>query len=98
MALMKRKRLFWLLIYILFCVLIDLLPNFGPLNFRYTGANPAVHVWNFGWPLASFLYDPETGLHVGPIVVFVVIVQLFVLGVLTSIMTAVRKMWSNKAN
>ena len=98
MALMKRKLLFWLFIYILFCLLIDLFPNFGLPNFRYTGSNPTVHVWNFGWPLASFLYDPESGLHVSPVGVLVVIAQLFVLAVLTAIMAAIRKMWLNRAN
>jgi hypothetical protein len=98
MALMKKKLLLWFLIYILFCLLIDLLPNFGSPNFRYTGSNPTVHVWNFGWPFASFLYDAESGLHVSPVGVLVVIVQLFVLAVLTAIMAVIRKMWPNRAN
>jgi hypothetical protein len=57
-----------------------------------------VHVWNFGWPFASFLYDAESGLHVSPVGVLVVIVQLFVLAVLTAIMAVIRKMWPNRAN
>ena len=42
-------------------------PRHGPPDFRYTGADPAFHVWNFGWPVASFLYDARSGFHAGPV-------------------------------
>ena len=66
-------------VYAFACLLMDLFPRHGPPDFRYTGSDPAIAVWNLGWPLAEFIYDPLSGLHVGPTAVPVVILQVFVL-------------------
>ncbi len=52
--------------YIAACLVLDLFPQYGPPHFRYTGSDPDVPVWNLGWPLAEFIYDPRHGLQVGP--------------------------------
>lgn len=52
--------------YVLFCAVVDFVPNHGPPNFRYTGSDPSYPVWNTGWPLASFIYDDRSGLHTWP--------------------------------
>jgi hypothetical protein len=52
--------------YVICCLVLDFWPRFGPPDFRYTGSDPAIAVWNLGWPLAEFIYDPRSGLHEGP--------------------------------
>lgn len=64
--------------FVLACLVVDLFPHHGPPHFRYTGSDPAYSVWNLGWPLAMFIYDPRSGLHVGPTVYFVLLFQLLV--------------------
>jgi hypothetical protein len=65
--------------YVLACLLLDVLPRFGPPEFRYTGSDPTVPVWNLGWPLALTIYDARSGLHVGPDVYLVPLAQFLVL-------------------
>lgn len=91
-----RKIPRWVLIYIVVCMLINLFPNYGAPNFRYSGSDPAVNVWNFGWPFASLIYDFRSGFHVGPGVVLIVLAQSLILGVLGAIITVVRKLLPNK--
>jgi|GEM_PF-3146864 len=67
---------------LLMCGMIDFLPHFGAPHFRYTGSDPALPVWNIGWPLALFVFDPRNGFHVGPIAVPVLGGQVGVLGTL----------------
>ena len=57
----------------LFCligcaILLAFMPHAGAPHFRYSGSDPAHHVWNLGWPLATCIYDPATSpyLFVGP--------------------------------
>ncbi|MBY0263395.1 MAG: hypothetical protein K2Q20_13690 [Phycisphaerales bacterium] len=60
-----RFKLFILIVAAVSFVL-NCFPTHGPPEFRYTGADPARHVWNLGWPLATMIFDPRHGLHVGP--------------------------------
>ena len=62
----KRHKSLLLLAYVALCLVVDLFPYFGPPAFRYTGSDPAVFVWNFGWPFTTFIYDSRSGVHVGP--------------------------------
>jgi hypothetical protein len=80
------------------CVVVDFFPRFGPPDFRYTGSDPATHVWNLGWPLAEAIYDHRSGFHVGPLGVVVFSIQTVVVMILamtiafTSKRRRVRKM------
>ena len=65
--------------YIFACLALDCLPRFGPPEFRYTGSDPIVPVWDLGWPLALTIYDARSGLHVGPSVYLVLPAQLLIL-------------------
>jgi hypothetical protein len=76
------RRVLWFAtigLYFVACLAMDLLPRHGPPDFRYTGSDPAVAVWNLGWPLAEFIYDPRTGLHIGPTAVPLLVLQVVVL-------------------
>jgi len=61
--------------FVIACVLMDLLPRHGAPEFRYTGPDPAHEVWNLGWPVTLTIYDPESGMHLGPVLYPVVAVQ-----------------------
>jgi len=52
--------------FVVVCLFVDFLPRHTCPDFRYTGSDPSVPVWNLGWPLALFIYDPEHGFQVGP--------------------------------
>jgi hypothetical protein len=58
---------------------MDFLPRYGPPDFRYTGSDSAVYVWNLGWPLAEFMYDSRSGFHDGPMAVLLLFLQATVL-------------------
>ncbi|HZN68373.1 MAG TPA: hypothetical protein VFB66_24010 [Tepidisphaeraceae bacterium] len=60
-------------------------PRHGPPDFRYTGSDPAAHVWNFGWPVALVIYDARYGFHVGPFAYLVIPILVFALTVTGSI-------------
>lgn len=49
-------------------LVLAFMPNHGAPDFRYTGSDPDHHVWNFGWPLATCIYDSSHSPHffVGP--------------------------------
>ena len=74
----QLAHLFFLLPALIFAVL-KFLPRIKMPGFRYTGDDPAMAVWNFGWPLAIAIYDPRNGFHVGPLTLLVVPVELMVL-------------------
>lgn len=57
------------------CLIVDVFPTYGSPHFRYTGSDPDRLVWNFGWPLAFFIYDDEWGWQVGPAAYLVIPVQ-----------------------
>jgi hypothetical protein len=91
----KRKLLLWILVYIAVCLILDFVPHFGPPAFRYNGSDPLRYVWNFGWPLALFIYDPELGLQgfTFRVIFTTLLAQLFLLGVLTGIVAIIRALW-----
>src|SRR5438105_10669701 len=64
--------------YIIACGLVDGLPSYGPPFFRYTGSDPSLRVWNLGWPLALGIFDPMSGLHLGPFLYVILPVQAMV--------------------
>ncbi len=53
-------------LYLTCCAVLDIFPRYSRPDLRYTGSDPAVSVWNLGWPLAEFIYDPRFGPQVGP--------------------------------
>ena len=66
MAVNTRNRWpIWLSIYGIICFVLLCFPHHGPPNFRYTGSDPIFSVWNFGWPVATMIWDPRLGLQVG---------------------------------
>lgn len=75
----KRERLTWKTAagaIFLACAITDLFPLFGPPAFRYPGADPGNPVWNLGWPIPLFIYDPSNGIHVGPFTGIILSAQL----------------------
>ena len=64
------------ILYVVACIVLDLIPNYGPPNFRYTGSDPSQNVWNFGWPLVSMIYDPHHGIQFGPLTAILVVLQV----------------------
>jgi hypothetical protein len=71
-------------------VVIDCFPKFGAPHFRYTGSDPAHHVWNLGWPFVLAIYDSRSGLHFGPFVYAVIPLQGFILMIITFV-SAIRR-------
>ena len=76
--------------FVAVCLAIDLLPHSGHPEFRYTGSDPTTIVWNLGWPLALALYDPRSGLHIGPFAYLVPPAQLLILVVAKVLVVVVR--------
>ena len=76
--------------FVAVCLAIDLLPHSGPAEFRYSGSDPTTMVWNLGWPLALAIYDPRSGLHMGPSVYLVPPAQLLILAVVRVFVAAAR--------
>ena len=77
-------RLLWkagAVAFVLGCVLVDFVPHHDAPAFRYTGSDPGYAVWNLGWPLTLFIYDPRSGLHVGPSAYVVLPLQLLLVAV-----------------
>ena len=72
-------------LYLVGCALVDLFPYFTAPHFRYTGSDPAIHVWNLGWPLALVIYDSQSGLHIGPLAVPILGLQLILFGVAVAV-------------
>jgi hypothetical protein len=66
-------------------VVVDLFPWHGPPFFRYTGSDPTYAVWNLGWPLALSIYDPRSGVHIGPFFYFAVPFQAVVLSLAAAV-------------
>ncbi|MCX5688530.1 MAG: hypothetical protein NTV94_01835 [Planctomycetota bacterium] len=61
-------------VFVVLCLLHNVLPWFGPPQFRYTGSDPERSVWNFGWPLATAIHDAQFGFHFapwGPLLLFI---------------------------
>jgi hypothetical protein len=70
---------------------MDLFPRHGAPDFRYTGSDPAYHVWNLGWPLALAIYDSRSGIHIGPFLYVVVPVQAVVVSLIAAAAFVFRK-------
>ncbi len=70
------------------CLAFDFFPSFGPPHFRYTGSDPATHVWNLGWPLVTAIYDRRSGLHVGPVGEVLFAIQTIGFAALTAVAIA----------
>lgn len=86
-------RLLWkatAVAFVLACLVADVLPHHGAPHFRYTGSDPAYAVWNVGWPLALFIYDPRNGFHVGPFAYIVLPLQLFLVAVILAVRAVLR--------
>lgn len=64
---------------IIICIIADIFPRHGAPDFRYTGSDPAVDVWNLGWPLVLSIFDPRSGIHVGPFFYVVIPFQIAVI-------------------
>lgn len=80
-----RTRSCWkaaALLFVLACLIVDLLPHHGAPDFRYTGSDPESAVWDLGWPFTLFIYDPRNGLHVGPFAYVMLSFQLFLVAVI----------------
>jgi hypothetical protein len=78
-------RLYWkaaAIFLVLACLVVDVFPQHGTPHFRYTGSDPAHAVWNIGWPIALFIYDPRSGLHVGPMAYVMLPFQLLLVAVI----------------
>ena len=58
----KKRTIF--IIAVLVVLLIDFVPYPASPNFRYSGSDPNRTVMNFGFPLASFIYDSEAPPHI----------------------------------
>lgn len=72
----QKRFLISLGVYLSLCLTVNFFPNFGPPQFRYTGSDPIVHVWNLGWPLATAIYDLKNGLNIGPLFYILISSQL----------------------
>jgi hypothetical protein len=77
--------------FLLACLLVDFLPHHGPPDFRYTGSDPAIAVWNLGWPLAWFIYDPRYGFQVGPLAYLMLTFQFVLLAGGVIVVMAIRR-------
>lgn len=79
------------LVFVLACVAMNFFPHYGPPHFRYTGSDPAHEVWNLGWPLALFIYDPANGFHIGPSASIVLPAQLLILATIWGVVAIRRR-------
>ncbi len=72
-------------------LVLDFFPHHGPPHFRYTGSDPGRHVFNIGWPMALFIYDPQTGVHVGPFAYALIPGQVVVLAIVVVALVITRR-------
>jgi hypothetical protein len=74
---MVRRKTMIVVLCVAGVAFVDFYPSFGQPHFRYRGADPNSHVWNIGWPLAWFIYDPrKAGLMFWPGTVAVGVIQI----------------------
>lgn len=78
--------------FVVVCLVVDFVPRHTLPDFRYTGSDPSVPVWNLGWPLALFIYDPKHGFQVGPFAYLMLPFQLGVLVVGLIVLAVVRRL------
>jgi hypothetical protein len=77
--------------FLAICLLVDFLPRNASPDFRYTGSDPAIPVWNIGWPIALSIYDPKHGFQVGPFAYLVLPFQFAMFAVGRMLIGAVRR-------
>ncbi len=86
MSVSQRIAAWWPLVVMLhlgISAILAFFPRFGPPDFRYTGSDPSHAVWNLGWPLASMIHDPRSGLHISPL--GLVVLPILVLALLVNV-------------
>lgn len=59
----SKTQATFLTLMILTFGIIDFFPAYGRPFFRYMGSDPRHFVWNFGWPMAWFIYDETNPPH-----------------------------------
>lgn len=83
MSVRKKRRVHIISAVVAIVLLVVLfLPWYGAPFFRYTGSDPERFVWNIGWPLAHFIYDPLHGLQVFPFWWVEAAIEVFVVSIL----------------
>lgn len=82
MKLLRSRKLIG--VFLLFC-LLDLIPRSGGPYFRYTDSDPEFKVWNLGWPVPLAIFDPRSGIHIGPFVYVIIPLQLLLIFLLAVI-------------
>ena len=86
-----------LAIYSALCLAINLFPFYGQPSFRYTGSDPAYHVWNLGWPVPLVILDDRYGLQVGPFAYAVIPLQVVVPVAVIVVSALIRRLKSSSA-
>jgi len=82
-------------LFVAACLVADLFPWRGPPDFRYTGSDPTISVWNLGWPLATAIYDSRNGFHVGPWAYIAGAAQLSLFAIIGLALAAIRLLRRN---
>ncbi len=93
----RLSKRFWTIVfavYIVICLIVDFYPTYGPPHFRYTGSDPSIEVWNLGWPIATMIYDPVSGIHIDPFAYVYFPLELGILAVLCTTVLLLRKLRS----
>ena len=64
-------------------IIMDLYPEYGSPNFRYTGSNIENDVLNLGWPFTLVIIDFNTKPYLfdGPFLLIMIPIQLFILSI-----------------
>lgn len=75
----KKRWVIFLAAYVTVCLVIDFYPIYGRPNFRYTGSDPSIEVWNIGWPLSTMIYDDSSGIHISPFAYVLFLLELTIL-------------------
>ena len=77
----KHQTLTNLAIYVVVCLIFNVLPIKGQAAFGYDGVDPSREVSNLGWPVTVMIMDPEHGLQLGPMAYIVPPTQVGVIAV-----------------
>lgn len=80
------------LAFVVICLVVDFLPRLAAPAFRYTGSDPAIPVWNLGWPSTLFIYDPKYGFQVGPSAYLILPFQFIAFAVGLIVVAVVRRL------
>lgn len=88
-----RRRTVLILAIAAALLAINLFPHRGPPNFRYTGSDRQSLVWNFGWPLATCVYDPLFGIVVSDLALIQVAIQAAAIAKLVIGHALLKRLW-----